>query len=170
MVLLEEYIGKYLTSVAVHTFRRSVLQRLLAKHLHLSDRLHLHFSKRLTHYTELSSTSGESHSPLLLHFKDGTSVRCDLLIGSDGIRSAVRRTMFTLLANEAGGHHDKATELRSMIEPVWSGQVAYRGLTPAAVALREGVKGVDKPMIVSIMISCRNHFTLRTDAVDFDSC
>ena len=89
----------------------------------------MHFSKRLASYVEPKDAS----EPVVLHFKDGTEATCDLLVGSDGIRSAVRRTMFTLLADEAeGADSEQAAAMRSMIDPEWSGIVAYRGLAPTA--------------------------------------
>ena len=117
----------------VHTFQRSVLQQLLAKRLDAGNRIH--FSKRLASYSETSPTD-----PITLNFKDGTTATCDLVIGSDGIRSAVRRTMYNELASESEtrGDAEEAAQLREMIEPVFPGQIAYRGLTPAS-ALPEDV-------------------------------
>ena len=117
----------------VHTFQRSVLQQLLAKRLDAGNRIH--FSKRLASYSETSPTD-----PITLNFKDGTTATCDLVIGSDGIRSAVRRTMYNELASESEirGDTEEAARLREMIEPVFSGQIAYRGLAPAS-ALPEDV-------------------------------
>ncbi len=79
----------------MHTFHRSVLQRLLAEHLDAGDRIH--FAKRLSSYSEPGSLT----DPITLNFKDGTTATCDFVVGSDGIRSTVRRTMFNGLADEA---------------------------------------------------------------------
>ena len=108
----------------VHTFHRAQLQQVLFNHIRSADKI-IHFNKRLVEYVEPASTT----EPILLQFKDGTSATCDLLVGSDGIRSAVRRTMYTALADAEEGH--RANELRACIEPVWSGTVAYRGVIPA---------------------------------------
>lgn len=119
---------EYVTNVRlVHTFHRSILQKLLAKHIDANNRIH--FSKRLASYTETSPTD-----PITLNFRDGTTATCDLVIGSDGIRSAVRRTMFNDLANgaEKSGQVEEAARLRAMVDPIFSGQVAYRGLAPAS--------------------------------------
>ena len=105
----------------VQTFHRSQLLNALVNHLRTPDEV-LHLRKRLASYEEPVSPS----DPVVMRFTDGTSATCDLLIGSDGIRSAVRRSMYTSFADEADG--ESAEELRSMIEPVWSGSVAYRGL------------------------------------------
>ncbi|TBU45377.1 FAD/NAD(P)-binding domain-containing protein [Dichomitus squalens] len=120
----------------LHTFHRSMLQQLLAKHLDAGDKIH--FSKRLVSYSEPASTV----DPIVLNFKDGTTATCDLVIGSDGVRSAVRRTMFSTFADEAekNGKTEEASKLRAMVEPVWTGEVAYRGLTPASALSEDLVK------------------------------
>ena len=129
---------------AAHTFHRSVLQKLLAKHLDANDRIH--FAKRLSSYSETSPTE-----PITLNFKDGTTATCDLVVGSDGIRSAVRRTMYNGLGDEAAqrGDIDEAARLREMVEPVFSGQIAYRGLTPASALTPELVEFSRGPQNVS---------------------
>nr|VWO96893.1 Mannitol 1-phosphate dehydrogenase [Ganoderma boninense] len=116
----------------VHTFHRSILQKLLARHLDAGDRIH--FSKRLASYSEVSPTE-----PITLSFRDGTTATCDLVVGSDGIRSAVRHTMFNDLADDAenSGQAEEAARLRTMVDPVFSGQVAYRGLAPASALSEE---------------------------------
>ncbi|KAH8111730.1 FAD/NAD-binding domain-containing protein [Phellopilus nigrolimitatus] len=92
-----------------------------------------HFSKRLVSYT-LPPASSPS-SPITLNFKDGTTATCDVLIGADGIHSATRHTLLGLAAAdaEADGSDEgrKSAEiLRGMVDPVWSGSVAYRGVIP----------------------------------------
>lgn len=62
--------------------------------------------------------------PITLHFKDGSTAECDVLIGADGIKSAVRNLMFSNLAKEGKITSEEATQRN----PVWSGTVAYRGL------------------------------------------
>ncbi|KAH9921675.1 FAD/NAD-P-binding domain-containing protein [Epithele typhae] len=105
-------------------FHRSQLHKVLVDNVKDKDKV-VHFSKRLVSYSEPAFID----EPITLTFKDGTTATCDLLLGSDGIRSAVRHTMYTGLANEAEGV--RAEELREMIDPVWSGMVVYRGLVPA---------------------------------------
>ena len=111
----------------VTTFGRMDLQAVLVKHLREDGKIF--YSKRLATYVEPQAGQLE---PIVLHFTDGTSTTCDLLVGSDGIRSATRRTMFSNLADavERNGDSEQATHLRTMIDPVWSGQVVYRGLVP----------------------------------------
>lgn len=115
---------------------RSQLQQLLAKHLRAPSET-LHFSKRLASYTEPASPT--STDPIVLCFKDGTEATCDVLVGSDGIRSAVRRTMYSALA-DAESDAAKAGALRTMVEPVWSGVVVHRGLVPAEVVGAENAQ------------------------------
>ena len=131
--------------IEVYTFHRSVLQQLLAKHL--DPNIHIHFSKRLISYVEPPETC----TPVALQFRDGTSVTCDVLIGSDGIRSAVRRSMFNALADEASeeGNAEDSSWLRSMVDPVWSGQIAYRGLIPTVALKALGFKDAGLPWFVS---------------------
>ena len=116
---------------------------LLVKHLRSPDDI-LHFSKRLTSYDEPSSLS----EPIVLRFADGTKATCDLLIGSDGIKSAVRRTMYNAFAREAS---EEAGSVASsmMIEPVWSGIVVYRALAPTAGLDEATLNELNKTMIVS---------------------
>ncbi|PIL34306.1 hypothetical protein GSI_03081 [Ganoderma sinense ZZ0214-1] len=125
----------------LYTFHRSVLQKLLARHLGPS--IAIHFSKRLVSYIEPT----ESDEPIVLQFCDGTSAKCDVLVGSDGIRSAVRRSMFNVLADEAcgRGEMEDSARIRSMVDPVWSGQVAYRGLIPSAALKSSGFEDTGSP-------------------------
>ena len=135
----------------VRTFHRSALQGVFVKNLRNQSSA-IHFSKRLVSYTDPSLTSGAfGTNPITLHFKDGSSATCDLLVGSDGIRSTIRRQMYTHLMEEAAlnGEVEKARELQHMVEPVWSGSVAYRGLVPVSTLSEEQLKEAMKPTIVS---------------------
>ena len=130
---------------SVHTFHRSILQKLLAKHLDAGDRIH--FAKRLTSYSEPSPAD-----PITLNFKDGTTATCDFIVGSDGIRSAVRRTMYNDFAKEAEkrGEAEEAARFRGMVEPVFTGQIAYRGLAPASALSPELLEYTCSPQIVRL--------------------
>ena len=103
---------------------RAQLQQVFAKNLRSAEKT-LHFSKRLASYIEPTSP----FEPIVLKFRDDTEATCDVLIGSDGIRSAVRRTMYSALADETQDA-GRAEELRKMIYPEWTGMVVYRGLVP----------------------------------------
>ncbi|KAI1272727.1 hypothetical protein F5Y07DRAFT_378971 [Xylaria sp. FL0933] len=68
--------GKRLTSI-VH--RADFLQELLAD----TPRSRMHASKKLLRI--------DGKGPLILHFTDGTTHECDILVGADGIHSVVRK-------------------------------------------------------------------------------
>ncbi|EGO26930.1 hypothetical protein SERLADRAFT_414770 [Serpula lacrymans var. lacrymans S7.9] len=106
-------------------FHRADFQGVLLKHLPPSS--HTHCSKRLESYSQ--SIAG----PVELKFQDGSTATCDLLIGADGVKSAVRGSLLRELANQAvmEGKPDVAQEALAGIDPVWSGMVAYRALIPA---------------------------------------
>ncbi|KAJ7268769.1 FAD/NAD-P-binding domain-containing protein [Mycena haematopus] len=78
------------------------------------------FGKRLVSYEK--GAGGE----IGLVFGDGTSTVCDLLVGCDGIKSAVRAQMLRAKAAE-----NAQPDLLALIEPKWTGTIAYRGLIPA---------------------------------------
>jgi salicylate hydroxylase len=94
----------------------------------LSSRCRTLPSKRLESYVQ------QPGAPIMLHFQDGSMATCDILIGADGIKSAVRRTMFQEAAKLAESQHRNtdAAELRNLIEPRFSGVFCYRALIPAA--------------------------------------
>ncbi|KAL5528518.1 hypothetical protein ACEPAF_7654 [Sanghuangporus sanghuang] len=75
------------------------------------------FSKRLSTY---SVQGDEIH----LDFHDGSKATCDLLIGCDGIKSIVRKHLFEMLSNDGKQELD-------LIEPTFTGTMAYRALIPA---------------------------------------
>ena len=116
----------------VRPCHRAQFQMLLAKHVR--DASTLHFSKRLASYEEPASPD----EPIVLKFRDGSEATCDLLVGSDGIRSAVRRTMYTALAAEEKDE-TRAAELLKIIDPVWSGIIVYRGLVPIESIAEENI-------------------------------
>ena len=129
------------------------MQKLLATHLRAYDRIQ--YAKRLVSYVEPASEDG----PIVLKFQDGTEATCDVLVGCDGIKSAVRRTMYTRMAEEvaADGHVEEAARLRAMNEPIWSGCVAYRGLVPAAKLDENVRKDAFVPRIVSPVVFMASH-------------
>ncbi|KAJ7079136.1 hypothetical protein B0H15DRAFT_788209, partial [Mycena belliarum] len=81
-----------------------------------------HFGKRVVSYEKREG--GE----IGLAFADGTDAVCDLLVGCDGIKSVVRSQMLRTKAAE-----DAKPGLLELIEPKWTGTIAYRGLIPATV-------------------------------------
>ena len=87
-----------------------------------------HFNKRCTKV--------ESHqNGNTIYFSDGTSAETDLVIGADGIKSAVRSSI--LGGNREGGDN-----------MVFTNTVAYRGLVPTETLKKAGIKTVldNKPL------------------------
>jgi len=121
------------------TFHRGEFQNALLRKL--PPRCRLHCSKRLRSYTQRTGGGGPgNHGPpsgITLFFEDGSKAMCDVLIGSDGVKSAVRRTLLTESAIETrqDGQIHESSEILKAIEPIWSGTVVYR-----TVILAERVK------------------------------
>ncbi|KAI0764161.1 FAD/NAD-P-binding domain-containing protein [Trametes elegans] len=134
----------YQLPAALFTFHRSDLQRTLAKHLRTADKIH--FSKRLVRY----DASTDADGPITLHFKDGSSAECNVLVGSDGIRSAVRGTMYNALADEAEhqGDGEGGSRMRGMIDPLWSRETAYRSLIETRRLTELGFAYAHLPLIL----------------------
>lgn len=105
-------------------FHRAELQKVLLDQLQTSHTIQLR--KRLASYS-LSSDSGGA---IEVHFHDGTAATCDVLVGADGIRSAVRGAMCTQLAIEAQASRktEEAAHLRACISELHSGYVIHRTL------------------------------------------
>ena len=84
-------------------------------------------SKRLESYTQ------QPGDAIMLRFQDGSTATCDILLGADGVKSAVRKTMLHEAASRAESQHRNAdaVELRDMSEPYFSGFFCYRALIPA---------------------------------------
>ena len=84
-------------------------------------------AKRLESYTQ------QPGDAIMLRFQDGSTATCDILLGADGVKSAVRKTMLHEAASWAESQHQNAdaTELRDLSEPLFSGFFSYRALIPA---------------------------------------
>lgn len=95
----------------------------------------LHLSHRLVSFEE-------TKEEIILHFSNGTTTICDVLIGMDGIKSQVRR----------GFLQRQALSKSAAVDPVvWSGTWAYRGLitTDELNAVFPGHRCLTMPMLVS---------------------
>lgn len=126
----------------------------------LSPRVRTFTSKRLISYEMSSSFSlddSDSSEHILLNFKDGSSATCDILIGADGVKSAVRGCMFEGLAKNAENEGDtkKAEELRDHVKAKFSGASVYRTLIPAEVLRKISPEhpSLDRPAFVSASFS-----------------
>ena len=115
-------------------FHRADFQRVLLRSL--PDSCKTHCSKRLRSYKQHFS------GPIELLFEDGSSTACDVLIGADGLKSAVRGTFLAEKAEWAKSEKRLAevANINASVNPVWSGTNAYRALIPAE-RLRARVPG-----------------------------
>jgi len=106
-----------------------VLSAVGPKHLIDPSRAKALTSKRLVSYTEPPNSS----DPIELLFQDGTTATCDILIGADGIKSAVRASMYNAAADKAlkEGRPDEAEKLRYHIPARYSGVSVYRAVISA---------------------------------------
>lgn len=88
---------------------------------HLSSSCTVHFNKRLTEY------DAQSPGSLVLHFADDSTATTNVLVGADGIRSAVRKTLFEI----AGPGIVDPSKIRHYSDPSWTGTLVYRSVFPA---------------------------------------
>ncbi|KAJ3993829.1 hypothetical protein F5050DRAFT_620234 [Lentinula boryana] len=125
----DQYEGKdfftLVTQGSLMLFHRADYQQTLLNHL--PKRCRTHCSKRLRSYTQRQS------GPIELSFEDGTIASCDVLVGADGVKSAVRAGVLGEKARWAKGEGrwKEAAEILQHVDPIWSGANAYRALIPA---------------------------------------
>ncbi|KAF8806839.1 FAD/NAD(P)-binding domain-containing protein [Phlegmacium glaucopus] len=106
-------------------FHRAEFQAALLRKIPADYRIYC--SKRLRSYEQ------RHEGPITLLFEDGTSTSCDVLVGADGLKSAVRRSLLEEKARRAQSQNNwsEAADIRALIEPAWSGTNAYRALISA---------------------------------------
>ncbi|VDB99296.1 unnamed protein product [Peniophora sp. CBMAI 1063] len=92
---------------------------------HIPKDIGLHKLKRLVSYSD----PADDGALVRLFFADGTQATCDVLVGADGIRSAVRATMLNELA-ESTEDKAHAERLRDRVLPRYSGVVTHRIVLP----------------------------------------
>ncbi|KIJ41279.1 hypothetical protein M422DRAFT_75634 [Sphaerobolus stellatus SS14] len=102
-----------------------------------------HFRKRVKSYEQ--DTPGD---PITLHFNDGSTAECDVLVGADGVKSMVRAEMLKHIASTKGN-----PDLLDLIDPFFSGTIAYRGLIPVD-KMPKGPDGSPHRTIRSPMMYC----------------
>lgn len=103
------------------------------------------FGKRVMHYTT-SSSSGK----VTLHFKDGSTATHDAVIGCDGIKSNIRKTLLA------------STTKPEAANAVFSGKFCYRGLIP----MDEAVEAIGEEMAKNAQMYLGRHGHILTFAVD----
>ncbi|OJA07726.1 hypothetical protein AZE42_06105, partial [Rhizopogon vesiculosus] len=64
---------------------------------------------------------------LVLHFADESSENTDVLIGADGIRSSVRKTLFETIDKDLVD----PSKISHYTDPSWTGTLVYRAIIPA---------------------------------------
>jgi salicylate hydroxylase len=108
-------------------FHRADFQQALLSRL--SSTYKTHCGKRLQAYNQLPN------QPIQLLFEDGSTATCDVLIGADGLKSAVRKTLMTEKAQlaQSEGRRAEAADYLASIEARWSGTISYRALIPTEV-------------------------------------
>jgi salicylate hydroxylase len=130
---------------------------------HLPKSCKTHHSKRLVSYTQ---PEPPTNSPIILSFTDGTTSSCDVLIGADGVKSAVRGCMMREIAQTLS--EGAAAAALSCIDPIWSGATAHRTLInaeklrashPNHRALREPTVVSRLRVVLSIVIAVVNSRT-----------
>ncbi|KAF7770266.1 hypothetical protein Agabi119p4_6240 [Agaricus bisporus var. burnettii] len=106
------------------SFHRADFQQVLLRRL--GSQYKIHCGKRLRAYTQ------RHNGPIKLWFEDGSAATCDVLIGADGLKSAVRKTLMTEKAQlaQSEGRRAEAADYLASIEALWSGTVSYRAVIP----------------------------------------
>lgn len=102
-----------------------------------TNRATIHFAKRCDHFVQ-----SEANEEVTIHFKDGTTATCELLIGSDGIRSSIRKQLIGGMVGDKGWDAQDKTIDASGLR--FSGTVAYRGLINTANLPDHPVTKADK--------------------------
>lgn len=115
-----------ISSTANLGFHRSQFVSLLAEELVKTERATAHFKKRCISFSQREGSEENGFQDLVvIYFADGTTATCDVLIGSDGIKSAVRACMFYGDPNEEG---EPVTTAQRFADTKFCGTVAYRAL------------------------------------------
>ncbi|KAG6380303.1 hypothetical protein JVT61DRAFT_8412 [Boletus reticuloceps] len=127
---------------------RQQMLAILERHLPASCTVHP--KKRLVGYIEPEQEDAHSTSPIRLEFADGTTATTDVLIGADGIRSAVRKTMFEAASKDDG--EDK-TDFRQYIDATFTGITIYRALVAQGVLRKENPKHISLKEMTGILVT-----------------
>lgn len=103
------------------------------------------FGKRATHYT-----ADASSGLVTLHFRDGTTATHDAVVGCDGIKSSIRKTLLA------------TTPRPEAANAVFSGKYVYRGLIP----MDEAVAALGEETAQNSQMYLGRHGHILTFAID----
>lgn len=115
-------------------FHRSHLVEFLGKELQETGRAAIHFGKRCVSFVQRPEVK---EGKVTLYFADGSSATCDVLVGCDGIKSAVRGELLSDSGFPNGIKHteeqqksscDPLDDPKRFINTKFCGTVAYRTL------------------------------------------
>ncbi|KAH9910665.1 uncharacterized protein BXZ73DRAFT_108668 [Epithele typhae] len=121
--------GRIMVPDGATTMHRANMVRVLVRHL--PAHCTVHTTKRLVSYNPPSRSSTATSGAYTLHFADGTHASADVLVGADGIKSAVRSAMYTHAhARDCDSTPIAACARCARSRPKWTGTVAYRYLIP----------------------------------------
>lgn len=116
------------------SFHRADLQQTLLSRI--KGRVHL--KHRFTSYEEVNNE-------VRLQFEDGSSATCDILVGMDGIKSTLRKSLLI---------HQNLPKSPA-VDAVWSGTMAYRGMVTRDVVeeIFPNHRAIGTPMMVSYLVT-----------------
>ncbi|OJA14797.1 hypothetical protein AZE42_09721 [Rhizopogon vesiculosus] len=93
---------------------------------HLPASCTVHFNRRLTTYNKQPAGS------IVLHFADDSAATTDVLIGADGIRSSVRKTLFEAIDRSLVN----SSKIAHYTDAYWTGISIYRAMFPVEKLLK----------------------------------
>jgi salicylate hydroxylase len=103
-------------------FHRADVQTVLLKNISANTQVHL--NRRLVSYRQ-------SGAEIELHFRNGETATCDILVGADGVHSIVRKGFLAKLCDLSEG------EAETRARPVWSGSILYRSMIDSELIRKE---------------------------------
>jgi salicylate hydroxylase len=112
---------------------RTQFTNLLVNLLSETNRVNTYFGKRCVSFsqdTDAAVIDQSAMDSVTLHFTDGTCATCDVLVGSDGIKSAVRGELMSGRTEPITNKYTSNTtnDWKRLAGTTFSGTVAYRAL------------------------------------------
>ena len=153
------------TKAGMLAFQRADFLGVLLEHL-VPQRCRTQAGKQLTTYHQSSST------PIVLEFEDGSRATCDILVGADGVASAVRRALAAELAdayepgedeckdNDEEAQARERARIRAAGGASYSGTLMYRATIPADLvrATAPDHPALESPRVVRTAIPLTCHY------------